>query len=254
MRKSLHKIYKTIFSNRFIVPLLEVKPKNIPRYISFWKDYITYERKPGMPGLSLKDIRPILEEKTKVAALDSHYFYQDIWAAGKIIESKAQEHVDVGSKVELVGFLTTVAKVKFVDIRILDISLPNFEMVKGSILDLPFQDNSVQSLSCLHVAEHIGLGRYGDPLNPEGTWQAAAELKRVLAPGGKLYFSLPVGKEKIVFNAHRIHNPYTILDYFKGLTLVEFSAIDDRGNFIRNTSIDDFTKSKYSCGLFELTK
>ena len=49
------------------------------------------------------------------------------------------------------------------------------------------------------MLEHIGLGRYGDPIDPQGTEKAATELQRVLAPGGDLYLSLPIEKESRVF-------------------------------------------------------
>lgn len=140
------------------------------------------------------------------------------------------------------------------DIRPLNAELPNLENIKGDILHLPFPDNSIKSLSCLHVAEHIGLGRYGDPLDPLGTKKACAELARVLVPGGNLYFSVPIGKERVQFNAHRIHQPQTILGYFRNLKLLEFSAIDDKGKLHTNTSSASFNNSKHSCGLFHLTK
>jgi hypothetical protein len=85
-------------------------------------------------------------------------------------------------------------------------NLDNFISKRGSILLIPYENNSIKSLSCLYVAEHIGLGRYGDPLDPFGTKKAAKELSRVLALDGNLYFSLPIGKPKLYFNAHRIHS------------------------------------------------
>jgi len=57
----------------------------------------------------------------------------------------------------------------------------------------------------LCVVEHIGLGRYGDPLDPFGTEKAIEELKRVLAPRGHLWLSLPISDQHVVyFNAGRI--------------------------------------------------
>jgi hypothetical protein len=54
------------------------------------------------------------------------------------------------------------------------------------------------------VVEHIGLGRYGDPLDPEGSVKAFLELKRIVQPGGDLYVSVPVDDvNRIYFNAHR---------------------------------------------------
>ena len=128
--------------------------------------------------------------------------------------------------VAYVGMLTAITQVTFIDIRPLPVTLANFDSRAGSVLALPYADNSIVSLSCLHVAEHVGLGRYGDPLDPEGTKKAARELARVLALSGHLYFSLPIGQPKVCFNAHRIHSPRQILDYFAGLPLVGFAAVN----------------------------
>jgi hypothetical protein len=112
----------------------------------------------------------------------------------------------------------------------------------------------VKSISCLHVAEHIGLGRYGDPLDPQGTKKAARELSRCLAVGGNLYFSLPIGKERLCFNAHRIHDPETIIKYFSDLKLVDFSTSGDDKVFVENTEPAKYKDQRYACGMFWFTK
>jgi hypothetical protein len=104
------------------------------------------------------------------------------------------------------------------------------------------------------VAEHIGLGRYGDPLHPEGTKKAAGELVRILAPTGNLYFSVPVGKPRVCFNAHRIHSPQQILSYFHDLELLQFSGIDDDGICRQDIAPGDLADATYACGLFHFTK
>jgi hypothetical protein len=104
------------------------------------------------------------------------------------------------------------------------------------------------------VAEHIGLGRYGDPLNVNGTSQACTELIRKLAPGGFLYFVVPVGKQRTCFNAHRVFAPETIRDYFYQLELVEFSGVYDDGRYEEHVSFESFLESKYGCGLFLFQK
>jgi SAM-dependent methyltransferase len=208
----------------------------------------------GAERISLRDLFPCLDDRTATTSIDTHYFYQDIWAFRKVLESGMPVHVDVGSKVDYVGFLTAVTKVTFIDIRPLEAQLDNLANLPGSILSIPYPDGSVASVSCLHVAEHIGLGRYGDPLDPLGTVKACAELGRVLAPGGNLYFGLPVGKPRICFNAHRIHSTGQILRYFEGLTLREFSFVDDGGGFTVNADMAVADSAKYGCGLFHFTK
>eukprot|EP00961_Rhodomonas_salina_P267849 3618985-Rhodomonas_salina.1 len=53
--------------------------------------------------------------------------------------------------------------------------------------------------------EHDGLGRYGDPLNPEGDFQALGALEEVVAPGGLLVLAIPVSADRLVWNCHRIY-------------------------------------------------
>ncbi|MBN2513807.1 MAG: DUF268 domain-containing protein [Sedimentisphaerales bacterium] len=227
----------------------------LSRFPGYFRDWRRYSRMEGAEPIRLNDTYPCLFDKTSGTGVDSHYFYQHVWAMEKIAVHRPAQHIDVGSNVDFVGLLSTITKVQFVDIRPMAVNnLPNLESTYGSILELPYADNSVESISCLHVAEHIGLGRYGDPLDPLGTKKAAAELARSLKPGGNLYFSLPVGQPRLCFNAHRIHAPQQILDYFKGLKLVEFSGSTDDKTFLRNTDMQPFAAMRYACGMFWFTK
>ena len=150
--------------------------------------------------------------------------------------------------------MSAITKVAFVDIRPFKTALKDLTVKEGNILDMPFEENSVISLSCLHVAEYIGLGRFGDELDPNGTKKACRELSRILTSNGNLYFSVPVGKEKTYFNAHRVHSPRTIIGHFKDLKLCELSGVTDSGRFIKNIDIDILEKSNYACGFFWFRK
>lgn len=241
---------------RWLRPLIKTNIiEGIIQYQRFISDWRKYKKLEGAEPIKLKDSYPCLFDRSETFSPGSHYFYQDIWAFTRIYNSKTSLHVDVGSKAEFVSFLTAITNIEFIDIRPLDAPyLKNLKSIAGSILQMPYDDNSVKSLSCLHVAEHIGLGRYGDPLDPKGTIKAARELARVLAPGGNLYFSLPVGKPKVCFNAHRIHSPKQILEYFSDLKLVEFSVYDDQKRFIENTDPVSVENNKFACGMFWFTK
>ncbi len=254
MKKNKSRILKFVYSwmGQIVDPIKAFNA--ILRYPGFIGDLINYAGMCGSEKMKLLDAQPCLAENTKTAKFDTHYFYQDIWAFKKIIENRIKSHIDIGSRVDFVGFLSAITSITFVDIRPLKANLANFNSIKGDILSLPFGDNSVFSLSCLHVAEHIGLGRYGDSLDPLGTKKACQELSRVLAKGGDLYFSLPIGKPRICFNAHRIHSSEQILQYFNGLKLIEFSGINDEGEFKENIDINTFKESDYACGLFWFKK
>lgn len=233
---------------------LERMRLGIREYARYWRDWRAYSELHDSESLACENAYPCLYDRIPTHPLDTHYFYQDIWAFKAILASDALHHVDVGSRAILVGMLTAITNTIFVDIRPLNVSLENYQSQPGSIIALPFASNSVSSLSCLHVAEHIGLGRYGDLLDPLGTQKACRELSRVLAPDGSLYFSVPVGKPRVCFNAHRIHAPQQILDYFSDLELSGFSAVDDNGQFVLGADPTEFADARYACGLFHFTR
>ena len=123
-------------------------------------------------------------------------------------------------------------------------------------MKLPFSDGSVPSVSCMHVVEHVGLGRYGDPLDPDGDLKAMAELKRIVAPGGQLLFVTPMGKPRIQYNAHRIYSYAQIANAFAPLRVAEFSLVPDDPTLglIENASPDLVAQQEYACGCFRFVR
>lgn len=226
----------------------------VPKYIKYLRDWKKYSRMKYAEEMSLKYSLPSLFDDLVKTPFDPHYFYQDIWAFKRIFELGYDSHVDVGSNVKFIGFSTVIKKVTFIDIRPLITNLDNLKSIKGNILSIPFEDNSITSISCLHVAEHIGLGRYGDKLDTLGTKKAVKELVRVLAKDGNLFFSLPIGKPRLCFNSHRIHSTDQILEYFSDLELIELSGVDDSGKYIQNINKNILDSCSYGCGFFWFTK
>ena len=222
--------------------------------VSYLRDRRSYQRMEGAEALRWRNDYPKTADRLSTSPYDPHYLPQDAWAAQRVAEFAPLSHVDVGSRVEFVCFMTSHLPVTFVDIRPLEAPVEGLSSVSGSILDMPFADQSVQSLSCLHVAEHIGLGRYGDPLDPLGTRKAAAELQRVLASGGQLLFSLPVGEPRVCFNAHRVHDPLEIIEMFPELALEEFAAVDDSRMFRRHVEPESVRGAQYACGMYRFSR
>ena len=121
-----------------------------------------------------------------------------------------------------VGIISQFVPTTMIDIRPIDLKLQNLSFQQGSILELPFPDNSIACLSSLCVVEHIGLGRYGDPVDHWGSEKAIMELKRVLKPGGDLLVSLPIDEEcRVYFNAHRAFTRDYVMELFAGFELLE---------------------------------
>jgi SAM-dependent methyltransferase len=165
---------------------------------------------------------PCLTDNRSSTPIEPVYFFQDTWAAGRIFSLQPRRHYDVGSSVMTMAILSRWVPVTMVDIRPIDVCLDGLSFVKGSILDLPFADSSIDSLSSLCVVEHIGLGRYGDALDHQGSEKAIAELKRVLSAGGNLLLSVPVDREcRVYFNAHRAFTPHYLMQLLDGMTVIE---------------------------------
>jgi SAM-dependent methyltransferase len=227
-----------------------------PRFV---RDAIAYQRANREASFPLRfdSILPVLSDaKESAGTASGQYFHQDLWAARKIFARKPARHVDVGSRVDgFVAHLLVFMPVEVIDIRGLSSDVDGLSFVQADATNLAgFADGSVDSISSLHAVEHFGLGRYGDPIDPQGWRHAMTALARVLAPGGRLYFSVPIGRERLVFNAHRIFSPRTPLGAVPSLRLVSFSAVDDDGHLVTDADPEQFKDAHNSCGLFEFTK
>jgi len=203
--------------------------------------------------LSEEDLMPCYWDASVNTGFDRHYVFHTAWAARVVKKIAPTFHIDISSSLFFSTIVSAFVPIKFYDYRPANIQIPGFESLKGDLMKLPFEDKSVNSISCLHTIEHIGLGRYGDPLDYDGDLKAIKELIRVVAENGNLLIVVPVGKNKIQFNAHRIYSYSQIINYFKELKLVEFSLLTDDENessWINNAAEDIANKQNYGCGCF----
>lgn len=224
--------------------------RGVVLYPRFFLDWRRYAQLPGAEPARLTQAYPQIHDRTRATGIDSQYFFANGWAARRILATSPGFHVDVGSDAMFANLLGAVVPLCFVDYRPVHARLAGFECVAGSLLCLPFAARSIPSLSCLHVVEHVGLGRYGDPLDPKGTLKAVGDLVRVLAPGGNLFLAAPVGRPSLWFNAHRVHPVEAILKMVGYLQLVEFSGVHDDGRFVEHVRPFEFCESACACGLF----
>ncbi len=207
-----------VFQNKYS---LMARARGLVSYFSDWRRYGRLPANPRFP-VRMKDAYPRIHDKTSTTPVGAVYFYQDAWCAGRVFATKPERHYDIGSKAEMVGIISQFVPTTMIDIRPLTLSLPGLSFQKGDILNLPFADRSIASLSSICVLEHIGLGRYGDALDPFGSEKTVRELIRVLAPKGNLFITVPVDAVDLVyFNAHRAFTRATVMELFAELDLVE---------------------------------
>lgn len=227
-------------------------PKRVMAWFAFLGEYSRFRKKsdPSRFNIKFSETHPCLTDRTGTTPFDQHYTYHPAWAARILAASRPAYHVDISSILSFSAIVSAFVPIRFYDYRPAELALSNYETGFADLKKLPFPDDSIPSLSCMHTVEHVGLGRYGDELDPNGDIKAMTELKRVLAKGGQLLFVVPVGRPQLIFNAHRIYSYEQVLDYFKGLELREFSLIPDSGGLIEKADPALVAKQEYGCGCF----
>lgn len=208
--------------------------------------------------IRMRDFHICLRDATGTTGFDRHYIYHTSWAARVIAETRPTEHFDFSSSLYFVGIVSAFVPVHFFDYRPATLGLGNLTSASADLVKLPFDSGSLSSVSCMHVIEHIGLGRYGDDFDYDGDIKAINELKRVTALGGNLLLVVPIGGKSIIqFNAHRIYRYKQILDIFSGFKLMEFSLIPDvslKPELIRHATECQADLQKYGCGCFHFVR
>lgn len=225
-----------------------------------YKEFIRNNTGESRFEINWNDRYPCLNDNTNYTGFDRHYIYHPAWAARIIKKINPDLHIDISSSLHFSTIISAFVPVKFYDFRPAKIILSGLESLRADLLNLDFEDNSIDSLSCMHTVEHIGLGRYGDHIDYSGDIKAMAELSRVLSFNGNLLFVVPIGNSSIIqFNAHRIYTKDQIIDHFNtlGLQLLEFALIpedENDGGLVLEPTQNLLKKQKYACGCFWFTK
>lgn len=228
---------------------------NLRHYPRYQRDLRHWQRKGGATTHKY----PILTDfSDQAGAASGHYFHQDLLVATRIAESKPERHIDVGSRID--GFVAHVAsfrRIEILDRRALkSTGHPNIVYTQADITD-PTSTYGIttDSLSCLSVIEHLGLGRYGDTIDPHGHIRGFKNLVQLLELGGTMYLSFPIGETtEVHFNAHRVFHPHDIFAWsteMKSLELIQFDYVDDVGELHQRVDlINSQVKCTFGCGIY----
>ena len=192
----------------------------------------------------------------------SEYFWQDLLVARMIFEANPEKHVDIGSRID--GFVAHVAsfrEIEVFDIRRITTYIPGV-IFKQADLMKPTEEilGYCDSLSCLHALEHFGLGRYGDPIDSKGFERGLVNMASLLKEKGTFYLSVPIGIDRVEFNANRVFDPQVIVNLALKCSL-KLSALTliRQGSEVEALSLDKLHLStlasqRYSLGIFTFIK
>lgn len=209
-------------------------------------------------ALNWEDRWLCLDDNTSSTGFDRHYTLHPAWAARVLAQSRPARHVDFSSSLQFITQISAFVNTEFYDVRPVDLGLSGLRCGHADLTRLPFESNSLESVSCMHVVEHVGLARYGDELDYDGDLKAISELQRVTAHGGQMLFVVPIGGQaRIQFNAHRIYTHTQVCDLFAGWQLKEFALIPDDpqdGQLIVNATRAQSDRQRYGCGCFWFVK
>jgi len=226
----------------------------LPRYLWQYKEY----KKLGGVISSPRAIFSDFNESAGTAK--GHYFHQDLLVASYIFQKNPKTHIDIGSRID--GFVAHVASfrpIKVLDIRALPITgHKNIEFIRANLMNPELHLEAVDSLSCLHAIEHFGLGRYGDPLDPNGHIKGFRNILKLLTTSGTLYISFPISSNpKTQFNEQRIFGVKEILEWVpeQPFIITNFDYVDDAGNLHQNVDLNKFNDPlKNGCGIYTIQK
>ncbi|XP_013391430.1 uncharacterized protein LOC106159650 [Lingula anatina] len=180
--------------------------------------YFKYAKKAFQTSFSSKLMANMIDMDKRNVMLGSYEYM----SAGFKHVLKAFENELKGKRVTVIG-----TQVPWVEVMLLNTGVTNVTAVDYNEINIEHPSISFKLVTQLaeeHIKkenkqldvvvsfssiEHAGLGRYGDPLNPYGDLEAAAQVWCMLIPGGLFFLGVPAecGKEKgtLVFNGHRIY-------------------------------------------------
>jgi hypothetical protein len=225
----------------------------VPRFLSTAVSFWGQQRTSCYPKLRYS---PCLQDFSAASiSIKKHYSVLDYMISKRIYSAKPVEHLDVGSSFEFISHISIFTpRVIVGDIRSSSSFIENVNHVYLDLCEPQSATRQYESVSCLHVVEHIGLGRYNDRIDIDGDLKAIETLKRLVKAGGRLYIAVPAGKERVIFNKHRIYNATKVIGLLEDqFDVVWGIGITDRDEFVELHDIR-INSQDYGLLMLELVK
>jgi hypothetical protein len=191
--KKSHGFRKILSLVRFLLDF-----NKILKFVSEAKEFLEL-------GGDIRRLTPHLNESGNFAgSFHGQYFWQDLIVAQWVVKQSKERLLDVGSRIDgYVAHVATSQKISVIDLRPITKEIPNVRYFREDILKYRSKEK-FEIVTSLHTIEHIGLGRYGDDIDPHGHEKAFASLSNFTELGGFLIVSFPISREtEVEFNGQR---------------------------------------------------
>ncbi|MEA2459440.1 MAG: hypothetical protein QOC95_2412 [Thermoleophilaceae bacterium] len=165
-----------------------------------------------------------------------------------------------------IGFLSLAAAQRGHDVvaldrlpSALDYDHPKVRHVQADVLTHDFGGERFDQIVNCSSVEHVGLGgRYGSFGDEDGDLKAMEAMSRVLAEGGRMILTIPVGEDLVAAPQHRIYGPERLPRLLEHYDIAEQQFWRKDGAHWRQCERADAlategSASFYSLGLFVLT-
>ena len=124
----------------------------------------------------------------------------------------------------------------------------SFTFVQGDVRQMPFLDDFFDIVTIVSTIEHVGLGRYGDPIDTDGDKKAIEEIRRIVKPGGMLIMTIPCGYDTICYSKDRVplgkvYSSQSLLRLLLAFQIMEMSYISKRKRVWFDTSLHQAEKA-----------
>ena len=129
-------------------------------------------------------------------------------------------------------------KVTTVEYNVPESKYPNLNCV-DYFNDFQKTEKKYDSIITFSSIEHSGLGRYGDPLDPNGDIKTMDDIHKNLKDDGILVWGAPVGQDAVVWNAHRIYGKKRLPLMFNKFKQLEWFGFDKQ-QLLNHTRLGDY--------------
>lgn len=226
--------------------------RGLPRYVAAFLKFLSMK-----PSGKIRIAPALSDFYDQAGSAKGHYFWQDMLTAQWIYKDAPVRHLDIASRIDgFVAHLLCFRDVDILDVRPLKTTINGLRVLLGNAQeDLASMYGKYDSVSSLHSIEHFGLGRYGDPLDPNGHIKGLTNISNLVQSNGYLYLSFPIGKPEIHFNAQRIIHPEWPIEALTNFSLEEFVLIPWKSEPVFGLSPNDLDLSIDGlCGLYKFKK